>query len=62
MSELKTFECEDSYRLGHAMGAMAVINSDYNETECEETDRYKMLKKIYNEICCNDNKSGESDF
>ena len=59
MSELKTFECEDSYRLGRAIGAMSVINSDDKE-ENEESERYKTLKKIYDEICCK-NESGDGN-
>ena len=59
MSDLKTFECEDSYRLGRAVGALQMTSEDEaaNDGSGEETsERMEKLQHLFKQLCCNGEK------
>lgn len=52
MTNLKTFECEDSYRTGQISEAIKTMKLNENDPAAyEETERYKKLEELYSELC-----------
>ncbi|MBQ9510813.1 MAG: hypothetical protein IJR55_03855 [Clostridia bacterium] len=52
MTNLKTFECEDSYRMGQLSEAIKALKLNVDDEDAtKETERYIKLKELYKELC-----------